>query len=67
MVFTPTMSPLTVAIRLPKDYTVDNLVFYPMLRYAEITDDTYEPYQPSVEEYISTLEERIAALEEGKK
>ena len=67
VVFTPTMSPLTVAIRLPKDYTVDNLTFYPMLRYAEIVDDTYEPYQPSVEEYISALEERIAALEEGKK
>ena len=34
-----------------------------MLRYADITDDTYEPYRPSVAEYIASLEERITALE----
>ena len=26
------------------------VTLYPMLRYADITDDTYEPYQPSVQE-----------------
>ena len=34
-----------------------------MLRYADITDNTYEPYQPSVQEQIAALEARIAALE----
>ena len=29
--------------------TVNNLVFKPMLRYASIEDDTYEPYVPSVD------------------
>lgn len=28
---------------------------YPMLRYADITDDTYEPYQPSVQEQINNF------------
>lgn len=34
-----------------------------MLRYADILDDTYEPYQPSLQEQLSALEARIAALE----
>ena len=38
---------------------VENLTFYPMLRYAEITDDTYEPYKPSVEERLAALEAAI--------
>lgn len=32
--------------------TVSNLTFYPMLRYADILDDTYEPYQPSLKEQV---------------
>lgn len=28
--------------------TISNLTFYPMLRYADITAGTYEPYQPSL-------------------
>ena len=40
-------------------YTADNLTFYPMLRYAEITDDTYEPYKPSVEERLAALEAAV--------
>ena len=34
-----------------------------MIRYADIIDDTYEPYRPSVQEQIAALEARIAALE----
>lgn len=37
--------------------------FYPMIRYADITDDTYEPYQPSLQEQVTALTERIVALE----
>lgn len=45
------------------DFTNNPVTIYPMIRRAEITDDTYEPYRPSVAEYIASLEERIAALE----
>lgn len=44
--------------------TVNNLTFEPMVRYASDTDNTYEPYRPSVLEYITSLEERIAVLED---
>ena len=52
-----------IQIEIISGATLNNLVFKPMIRYAEITDDTYEPYKPSVAEYITSLEERIAALE----
>ena len=45
--------------------TVENITLYPMLRYAEITDDAYEPYKLSVEERLADLEEKFAALEGG--
>lgn len=34
-----------IAIIVISGITVNNLTFYPMLRYASVTDDTYEPYQ----------------------
>lgn len=40
---------LLLAIRINKDYTCDNLTFYPMIRKADITDDTYEPYIENTE------------------
>lgn len=52
-----------VRIVIRNGVTVNNLTFKPMLRYAEITDDTYEPYKPSVAEYLASLEARITALE----
>ena len=45
---------------------LNSVTVFPMLKYAEITDDTYEPYRPSVEEYIANLEARITALEENR-
>lgn len=42
--------------RIMSGTTVDNLTFYPMLRYAEITDDTYEPYKESVDARLTALE-----------
>lgn len=35
-------------IRLSSGYTYDNLTFYPMIRKADIEDDTYEPYRTPV-------------------
>ena len=52
-----------VRIVIRSSVTVNNLTFKPMLRYAEISDDTYEPYKPSVAEYLASLEARITALE----
>ena len=41
-------------IRIDGSYKnpLDGVIFYPMIRYADILDDTYEPYQPSVREQI---------------
>lgn len=33
-----------VQIKIAPGYTCDNLTFYPMIRKASVTDDTYEPY-----------------------
>ena len=54
-----------VVISIASGYTANNLKFYTMLRYAEIIDDTYEPYQPSLQEQINALTARISALEGG--
>lgn len=40
-----------------------NTTIYVMVCYADITDDTYEPYQPSLQEQVTALTERIVALE----
>ena len=54
-------------IRIDSSYKnpLDGVIFYPMIRYADITDDTYEPYQPSLQEQINALTARISALEGG--
>ena len=45
-----------------RDGEVDSdKTFYPMIRYAEITDDTYEPYKPSIEERLIALETAISS------
>lgn len=44
-------------IYIPKDTTVNNLTFYPMIRYASIEDDTYEPYVANVKGQIDDYEE----------
>ena len=47
-------------IVVQKDVTVSGLTFYPMVRYAEITDDTYEQYKLSIEERLAALEAALA-------
>lgn len=56
---------LVIYIRIGDGTDADGLTFRPMLRYAEISDDSYEPYKPSVEERLAVLEEKFAALEGG--
>ena len=36
------------SIRIASGYTCDNLTFYPMIRKADIEDDTYEPYREEI-------------------
>ena len=45
--YTSTGTTLALNIRIMTGVTLDNVVFYPMIRYAEITDDTYEQYYPT--------------------
>lgn len=47
-----------VTLFVDKNITVNNLKFYPMLRYASIADDTYAPYAKSNKE----LTEEIVAI-----
>ena len=54
---------INVIIRISSGVTAENLTSRPMLRCAEITDDTYEPYKPSVEERLAALEAVIAGGE----
>lgn len=48
-----------VKIIIRSGVTISSLKFYPMLRPAEITDDTYEQYRPSIEERLTALENAI--------
>lgn len=52
-----------ICVSANADFTDNPVTFYPMIRYADITDDTYEPYQPSLQEQINALTARISALE----
>lgn len=51
-----------IAIVVKTGRTANNLVFRPMLRTVEITDDTFEPYAPTNRE----LYEMILALQSGR-
>lgn len=44
-----------IGLYLKNGIQFSNLKVYPMLRDASITDDTYEPYHPSVEEEIEQI------------
>ena len=37
-----------IDIRIQSNYACDNLTFYPMIRKADIEDDTYEPYHEPI-------------------
>lgn len=59
--FTPkTKNKQYFSIIIYKNVVCDNLTFYPMIRSADITDDNYEPYKPSVNERLVEAESDIA-------
>lgn len=58
--FTPTTNnPVTCHIYITSGTTVENLTFYPMIRSAEITDGTYEPYVDDVDTRLQKIDDSI--------
>lgn len=54
---------ITVKIFVWKGVNINgSKTIYPMLRYADIIDDTYEPYNPSLQEQINEIDEQINVL-----
>ena len=52
-----------VAIYTPAGQTYDNLTFYPMIRKASVTDDTYEPYGKSdVDTRLNDVDTRLNSI-----
>lgn len=39
------------------------ITFYPMIRYADITDDTYEPYKENIDERLTKIQNEIGNIE----
>ena len=56
------LTDIRIVIYIANGYTANNLVFKPMIRRAEITDDTFAPYAPTNRE----LYEMILALQSGR-
>ena len=50
-------------LRIYEGVNVDGITIYPMIRPSDISNADFESYKPSVTDYISNLEKRIAALE----
>ena len=44
-----------------EDMSIGGNVFYPMVRYADITDNTYEPYQDDLQTQINNILARLTA------
>lgn len=57
--FNNIMDKIRVVIAGNAGTVFENVTFYPMLRYAEISDNTYESYKPSVEERLAALEAAV--------
>lgn len=59
-IFTPTTDTNIVCyIYIESGATVENLTFYPMIRSAEITDGTYEPYVDDVDTRLQKIDDSI--------
>ena len=53
----PTSERIWIDIRVGDGEAINNVVFKPMLRKADILDDTYEPYRESVEEMLTAIKD----------
>lgn len=61
--FTAKEGELVFRIYVTSGTVINNVTFSPMLRYADISDATFEQYTPSAQEQIDALAARISALE----
>ena len=58
--FTPTTNHhVTCRIYITSGTTVENITFYPMIRSADITDGTYEPYVDDVDTRLQKIDDSI--------
>lgn len=55
----------TCRLRIPANGQITNALFKPMLRYAEISDDTYEPYRQSIQNQVESLEANKLSIHNG--
>lgn len=51
-----------VRFRIKRGSTFHNETVFPMIRRAEITDETYSPYTPTLQQQIDEIRETIAAI-----
>ncbi|MCM1435895.1 MAG: hypothetical protein NC042_07585 [Ruminococcus flavefaciens] len=63
--FDNTMNIVRVVIVRNSVSVFDNIDFFPMLRYAEITDDFYNTYKSSIEERLPFLKKNLRLLREA--
>lgn len=54
-----TVQRVKATFMIAKDTTVENLTLYPMIRSAEITDGTYEPYVDDVDTRLQKIDDSI--------
>lgn len=52
-----------ISLRIKKGTIMSNHIFKPMVRYANIIDDAYETYKPSLQEQITTIENNIGDIQ----
>lgn len=50
---------MNVIVYVVKNTVFDNLKFYPMIRRADVTDDTYEPYVGDVDSRLNSLQSAL--------
>lgn len=63
--FADAQTGLYYAIRIESGTTVNNLVFKPMIRHAEVSDDHYAPYAPTNRELYETGQQQAIRYEDS--
>ena len=51
-----------VRFRIAKGSVFDNETVYPMIRRAEISDDTYVPYKPTLQQQIDEIRDMLTSM-----
>lgn len=53
------LSSIRIMIQASSNTVYDNVTVYPMLKFADITDSTYEPYKPNINKQFESLDANI--------